>query len=82
MENPETERVLHAHSQNTSGVNTEHEAIEVIRLKSMKGLGLFPESKRKLKRSFMTREKSSPENMSIVADWEERGRKRERERRR
>lgn len=81
MENPETERVLHAHSQNTSGVNTEHEATEVIRLKIMKGLGLFPESKRKLKRSFMTREKSSPENMSIVADWEERGRKRERERR-
>lgn len=63
--------------KNTSGINARHEIIEVIRLTIMKNLGLVPESKRESNRSFMTREKSNPEDISIIADWENRERKRE-----
>lgn len=45
-----------------------HEATEVIRLKIMKGLELFPE--RELEKSFMTREKSSPEDINVVVNCE------------
>lgn len=64
--------------KNTRGINARHEIIKVIKLMIMKNLGHFPEIKRESNESFMTREKSNLEDISVVADWENRERKRER----